>query len=403
MERPGLIRSKTNFLDSFGFGNSSRTKKDLKVLICSANAGNAEPSLNSIKAWIPEKGSIESVMQEKKYEVDMESLFKGSQYDNERYGTFDVIVIGMQEATFHTTYKMHKPANEEQEMDDDLWAKNTEETKDNMEDSKPSIPTFIGVNMNEPEESDDNSLRSNEGNIQANSEKMEHVDESNESFGSICDDLASRDSNSADNAQNFAVRKQSGFRLKKVSFRADYMQHEPSMRTINSRISYAMTFEGRKDSEEFSDVYQYNHENDLDESNHCRDICIRDYDLVNERDIELNQETQQTESKESVLKKKRSNPSLIRMLQFYLRSNTQSQNQIHKRKIFGSHYAKDSKILFDLITNRCPKYNFVVRYLHGSIRIMILVKNKLMKEVKDVRCKAVSTGVGSLLKNKVSM
>ena len=100
----------------------------LKVLVCSANMGNAEPSLSDIKAWIPPLGACDQVTyfdgessnesesnrsQRDKEEEDAETLqlrqelkdqaaeikkLKGSLAKME--GTFDLIAIGMQESTW---------------------------------------------------------------------------------------------------------------------------------------------------------------------------------------------------------------------------------------------------------------------------------------------------------------
>ena len=58
----------------------------LKLLLCSANVGNAPPTLESMKAWIPEKGSCNKVTSLKGHSIDREQ--------------FDFIVVGMQEATW---------------------------------------------------------------------------------------------------------------------------------------------------------------------------------------------------------------------------------------------------------------------------------------------------------------
>ena len=67
------------------------TDDSIKILVCTANIGNAPPSLDSMKAWIPEKGSCDRVNP-----LEGEQI-KGSQ--------FDLIVIGMQEATWSAQKK----------------------------------------------------------------------------------------------------------------------------------------------------------------------------------------------------------------------------------------------------------------------------------------------------------
>lgn len=58
----------------------------LNILVCTGNLGNAEPTLDSMKSWIPEHGSCSSV-----------STLNGQDIDSDQ---FDMIVIGMQEATW---------------------------------------------------------------------------------------------------------------------------------------------------------------------------------------------------------------------------------------------------------------------------------------------------------------
>eukprot|EP00586_Coscinodiscus_wailesii_P021605 CAMPEP_0172516804 /NCGR_PEP_ID=MMETSP1066-20121228/279253_1 /TAXON_ID=671091 /ORGANISM="Coscinodiscus wailesii, Strain CCMP2513" /LENGTH=146 /DNA_ID=CAMNT_0013298443 /DNA_START=25 /DNA_END=462 /DNA_ORIENTATION=- len=69
----------------------SATPSKLNVLICSGNIGNTEPTPNDIAAWLPKDGSIESVIKNGDYPLESAKAKKGR---------FDIIVIGMQEATF---------------------------------------------------------------------------------------------------------------------------------------------------------------------------------------------------------------------------------------------------------------------------------------------------------------
>ncbi|KAL3935754.1 MAG: hypothetical protein SGBAC_008784 [Bacillariaceae sp.] len=62
------------------------TEEAIKILVCTANMGNAPPTVESMKAWIPESGSC--------YEV---TPFEEDLVVKDHY---DLIVIGMQEATW---------------------------------------------------------------------------------------------------------------------------------------------------------------------------------------------------------------------------------------------------------------------------------------------------------------
>jgi len=78
---------------------------DIKVLVCTANMGNAEPTFESLKAWIPFNGSVCNVM-DAQNELDADAPAASSVKQEERPASidptsgYDVIAIGMQEATW---------------------------------------------------------------------------------------------------------------------------------------------------------------------------------------------------------------------------------------------------------------------------------------------------------------
>jgi hypothetical protein len=84
--------------------------RQIQVLICSANLGNAQPDEASLHAWVPESGKIVPVLQNEKYpirtnlEYDDSELHMNSHPDAEdyyeEYDQFDIIVFGLQESTF---------------------------------------------------------------------------------------------------------------------------------------------------------------------------------------------------------------------------------------------------------------------------------------------------------------
>eukprot|EP00934_Nitzschia_sp_Nitz4_P008874 Nitzschia sp. Nitz4//scaffold230_size58257//40074//43916//NITZ4_006487-RA/size58257-processed-gene-0.68-mRNA-1//-1//CDS//3329543268//8864//frame0 len=65
---------------------SEMKKSQVSILICTANIGNAEPTLESLEAWVPPGGTCHRVTP-----LDKQSLGAGN---------FDIIAIGMQEATW---------------------------------------------------------------------------------------------------------------------------------------------------------------------------------------------------------------------------------------------------------------------------------------------------------------
>jgi hypothetical protein len=77
-----------SIVDDIEFSHSMMeiSNENLQILVCSANIGNAEPTLDSIEAWIPTGGSC-SWVNPNPGAAPLE-------------GTFDLIAIGMQEATW---------------------------------------------------------------------------------------------------------------------------------------------------------------------------------------------------------------------------------------------------------------------------------------------------------------
>ena len=85
----------------------SRNRSSLKVLVCSGNLGNAPPDLASVQAWIPRDGRCRDVLvQDPKYPLPREYQERaGNNYIQENDDQFDLIVIGLQEATFEPPKK----------------------------------------------------------------------------------------------------------------------------------------------------------------------------------------------------------------------------------------------------------------------------------------------------------
>jgi hypothetical protein len=85
--------------------------RQIQILICSANLGNAQPDEASLCAWVPEDGKILPVVQNESYpirtnlEYDDSELHRNSRSDDddddyEEYDQFDIVVFGLQESTF---------------------------------------------------------------------------------------------------------------------------------------------------------------------------------------------------------------------------------------------------------------------------------------------------------------
>jgi len=92
--------------------NGLNKSSNIKVLVCTGNIGNEEPNDESINEWIPRDGSTKLVLQNQKYPINAnngktnptESLLdNGREHDTNGVSDdeqFDIIAIGMQEATF---------------------------------------------------------------------------------------------------------------------------------------------------------------------------------------------------------------------------------------------------------------------------------------------------------------
>ena len=97
-----LLTRKSSRLTSQSEDNSD----ELKLLACTANIGNAEPTQESMEAWIPLRGSCRAV----------------TCLDNKRMkgGYFDIIAIGMQESTWNEKAKSRQQSKTEVSEEDIL-------------------------------------------------------------------------------------------------------------------------------------------------------------------------------------------------------------------------------------------------------------------------------------------
>lgn len=73
-------------------------KENVNLLVCSANMGNQEPDQDSLDAWIPRDGLMVDALKDQPYPLNGDKLQKT--YPVKKSEKFDIIVIGMQEATF---------------------------------------------------------------------------------------------------------------------------------------------------------------------------------------------------------------------------------------------------------------------------------------------------------------
>ena len=98
---------------------------NLQLLVCTANMGNAEPTLESLRAWIPQDGDSSRVTP---------LSGKSNQIPKER---FDVIAIGMQEATWKEKKKekqLRTSALSEEEILNSMEEQNTAYLRESVQE-----------------------------------------------------------------------------------------------------------------------------------------------------------------------------------------------------------------------------------------------------------------------------
>jgi hypothetical protein len=98
-----------------------KDEREIKLLICSANLGNAQPDETSLNYLIPENGSCREVLEgPQKYPLRrMEETNTTSKDESDMVGEayyddtdqFDIIVFGMQESTFDPPKGSTTPSN----------------------------------------------------------------------------------------------------------------------------------------------------------------------------------------------------------------------------------------------------------------------------------------------------
>jgi len=116
---PSFFVNRMNSNNTFSHDNGSK----IKVLVCTANMGNEEPNCESLSSWIPNDGDTKSVLENQSYPVRglMKEKFQlaatailgiskneaipdvEAVTDYVVADTFDIIAIGMQEATFEVS------------------------------------------------------------------------------------------------------------------------------------------------------------------------------------------------------------------------------------------------------------------------------------------------------------
>lgn len=119
-----VASSRAPSLDTSHKSDSDLEDDEFTLLCCTANIGNAEPSLDSMEAWIPPGGVCSR----------LESLDKGGPLPDT---SFDVIAIGMQEATWKDSTKnkdLRGDVISEEDILNALEEKNTAHLREMIQD-----------------------------------------------------------------------------------------------------------------------------------------------------------------------------------------------------------------------------------------------------------------------------
>jgi hypothetical protein len=104
---------------------ASSSKKDddgrLLILCCTANMGNAQPTASGLQAWIPKNGTTQTVTA-----LDGTCRAKMTTVSGSGTSSFDIIMVGMQEAT----WRMKKKGKDGQEEEVAAAAADSAEEED---------------------------------------------------------------------------------------------------------------------------------------------------------------------------------------------------------------------------------------------------------------------------------
>eukprot|EP00978_Attheya_sp_CCMP212_P014424 scaffold36747_cov46-Attheya_sp.AAC.2 len=176
---------------SSGTANNNTLEKrnhSLKILVCSGNLGNAAPNAASMDAWLPQDGLIGSILSE--FEV-----LDNEDDDDDGKAAFDIIVIGMQEATFVApSSRLHVP--------------NPKQIKSQLSHLKRTISLPIHHTNNGKKHSDDNNNNTIHDDDKENEQVVEHsspAPASEEPSVVHDEDWKSREGNDDDSERSAAV------------------------------------------------------------------------------------------------------------------------------------------------------------------------------------------------------
>ena len=457
--------------------------KALRILICTCNIGNEKPTPESMAAFIPKLGSMDSVVQGKRNNVEFDTVNifpsgDGVSKDKEKlYGNFDIIVIGMQEATFSSSDSSDKGETEDWFQGSTYRSVSQGTTKEESPSERRLLYDKSSCSLLENECIDDKQYEekdaeSGNGNGSIHLERPYENDEDNDEsiFGRL-DKLIEQEKH-RQKSEECIEKEKNGDEEEKdssediektgnVDENEDHEEEKDSSEDIEKtgNVDENEDHEEEKDSSE--DIEKSGNVDENEEHLECGDKfeqelseeVIHDGVMINSKldastfgkfspksEERLKKHEQKSSGnifRRSLLsfrtKRKKqeqlpSTDSLIRVtytkdgsdeksrrasrddlkaklnnVQLALRSTLLSENNVQFKngKYFANTSQKDSKILHTLVEERCPNHVFVVNYLHGAIRLMILVKKKMVREVESIKCKTVSTGIGSVLRNKV--
>jgi hypothetical protein len=321
---------------------SSFTSANIKVLVCSANIGNAEPTPESMAAWLPKDGDIEEVT------------------GQANQGCFTVIVIGMQEASFEVeSTPLEAPSYS----------------------SSSSTTSLVGEDGKDGKKA------------KAASKKK------GKDSGIITQDLAAISLTVSDDSVSDSSSSKAAATSTTGAMALQQPTKTSSVSSVTSSVSKglgALLGVGPKSQLPSTKTLQLVGEA-LSNTVKATDGFVKGVAKVgtsnfnkgyDEVDKAFHKTTKTVRSVAGTQDACQGHP--------LFRAFTQGEGN----ECNAERYGGDTACLFNLVKNRLPSYRYVINYLRGQMRLMILVRTAYVNEVSKVECKAENTGIGSVLANK---
>jgi hypothetical protein len=394
--------------------NNNHNHNDLlKVLICSANVGNAEPTVESMNAWIPKDGSVHEVVNANvNVNVNHKSDTSAAggvhtqhqiQQPEQGHSYFTLIVIGMQEASF--------------DCDSESSSSSTSASSSSSSSSSCSSSSFRSSSSMNGDD-DDNDDCNEDDNHTALDDENEQVDliqqEDNSEGCNLKDDIH------PDNGTIFKTKKKTKT-TKQHNYNSiqHHIHHKHNKSTRRAKRLLHKTKEAGKEvgkglSKGVDSVSQQVR-SVAGTQDHVRGpsrvrVRVRVRGVLRTRvqrqrtrlNLNLNLGTIMMGGDTNNNNNNTNNNNNDNNNTTVVDTNDTTPTTTTTTTIAVEHYGGDTKRLFHLVQQRLPSYKFVINFLRGQMRLMILVRDVHASEITRVECKAENTGLGQVLANKVS-